>query len=199
MTPPRPVGSTSALERLYVPDRAAWRRWLAEHHATSPGVWLIFDKKRSRPERLAYGDSVEEALCFGWVDSTVNALDDARYMQRFAPRKPASAWSRSNKDRVARLTEQGLMMPAGVAAVEAGKRLGGWTSGDAVEALEVPPDLAAALAAHPTAARNFAAFAPSARKGYLHWVTQAKRSETRSRRVAETVALAAENRKSHLS
>ena len=193
---PRPPARTLAqLEQVYVENRAAWRRWLAAHCARSPGIWLVFDKKASRPDRLAYGDAVEEALCHGWIDSTVRTLDDARYMQLFTPRKPTSTWSRTNKERVARLIEEGLMAAAGLAAIERARANGTWTSLDAVEALVVPDDLAAALARSRGAAANFAGFSPSARKGYLHWISQAVRPETRAQRVARVVELAASNQR----
>src|SRR5437764_15280725 len=122
-TPPRkPVAPQ--LEQVYVKNRAEWRRWLAKHHARSPGIWLVFDKKSSRADRLAYADSVEEALCYGWIDSTLRPIDDAQYMQLFTPRKPKSGWSRLNKQRLARLTEQGLMAEAGLATIELAKANG---------------------------------------------------------------------------
>ena len=188
-------GRLASLEQVYAPTRAAWRRWLARHHATSPGIWLVFDKKASRPDRLAYADAVEEALCFGWVDSLVRTLDAARYVQLMTPRKPKSTWSRSNKERIARLTAQGLLAEAGIAAVKRAKANGSWSSLDHVESLVVPDDLAAALAASPDASTNFAAFSRSARFGYLHWISQAVRPETRARRVAEVVRHAAANRR----
>jgi uncharacterized protein YdeI (YjbR/CyaY-like superfamily) len=181
--------------QLYVPDRGAWRAWLAEHHATSAGVWLVYDKQASRADRLRYADAVEEALCFGWIDSTTHPVDDARYAQLYTPRKPRSAWSKLNKERVARLIEQGLMAPAGIAAVETAKVNGAWSALDAVEGLVVPPDLAAALAAAPAAERHFAAFPPSLRQGYLNWIVTAKRPETRERRIQELVELAAAGRR----
>jgi uncharacterized protein YdeI (YjbR/CyaY-like superfamily) len=188
---PRPAGAN--LEQVYVKSRPAWRRWLAANHARSPGIWLVYDKKSSRPDRLAYVDAVEEALCYGWIDSTLRSLDDARYMQLFTPRKPKSTWARTNKTRVARLIEEGLMAPAGLAVIETAKANGSWTSLDSVEALEVPADLAAALAKNPTAARNFAAFSPSSRKAYLHRVSRAVRPETRAKRIMEVVAYSAAN------
>jgi uncharacterized protein YdeI (YjbR/CyaY-like superfamily) len=178
-----------------VKNRAAWRRWLTKNHAHSPGIFLVYDKKSSRADRLAYADAVEEALCYGWIDSTLRSLDETRYAQLFTPRKPKSTWSRVNKDRVVRLIEDGRMTPAGAAAIEMAKLNGSWSSLDAVEALVVPDDLAKALAKHPVAARNFAAFAPSSRKGYLHWVSQAKRPETRAERIAAVVMHSAANRK----
>jgi len=183
------------LEQVYVKSRPAWRRWLAKHGERSPGIWLIYDKKSSRADRLAYADAVEEALCYGWIDSTLRSLDDARYMQLFTPRKPKSTWSKLNKTRVARLIDEGLMAPPGLATIEKAKTNGSWTSLDSVEALEVPDDLAAALAKRPVAARNFSAFSPSSRKGYLHWVRQAVRPETRAERIAHTVTCCAANLK----
>ena len=125
----------------------------------------------------------------------MRSLDDARYMQLFTPRKPKSTWARTNKARVTRLIDEGLMTPAGLAVIEVAKANGSWTSLDAVEALEVPADLAAALAKHPTAARNFAAFPPSSRKAYLHRVSRAVRPDTRVRRIAEVVGYCAANMK----
>jgi len=193
-SPTRP--DRASLEQVYVADRAAWRRWLAANHAHSPGIWLVFDKKSSRPDRLAYVDAVEEALCYGWIDSTARTLDETRYVQLMAPRKPKSTWARTNKTRVERLIAEGLMAEAGLAAIERAKANGSWESLDAVEAMVMPDDLRQALAAKPGAADRFAAFAPSARKGYLHWINAAVRPETRAHRVSEVVRHAAANRKS---
>jgi uncharacterized protein YdeI (YjbR/CyaY-like superfamily) len=196
MPPAPPRNALASLEQVYVADRAAWRQWLATNHATSPGIWLVFDKKSSRADRLAYVDAVEEALCYGWIDSTVRTLDDARYVQLMAPRKPKSTWARTNKERVERLIAQGLMAEAGLASIERAKANGSWTSLDAVESLAVPADLARALRALPGAATNFAEFSPSARKAYLHWISQAVRAETRAHRVAHVAQFAASNQKS---
>jgi uncharacterized protein YdeI (YjbR/CyaY-like superfamily) len=194
---PIPSGSKLAsLEQVYVTDRAAWRQWLAANHATSPGIWLVFDKKSSRPDRLKYVDAVEEALCYGWIDSTIRTLDDARYVQLMAPRKPKSTWAATNKARVERLIAEGLMSAAGLASIERAKANGAWSSLDAVEAFVVPADLTKALEALPGAAKNFAAFPPSRRKAFLHWISQAVRAETRAHRVAHVVQLAASNKKS---
>ncbi len=173
--------------------RAEWRAWLAAHHATSAGVWLIYFKKDSGEPQLPYGEQVEEALCFGWVDSKPNKLDDKRTMLYFAPRKPGSGWARTNKERVRRLIADGLMTAAGQAKIEAAKKDGSWTMLDAIERMEVPPELAAALDANPTAKGHFDAFPPGVRKGIFQWIVTAKRPETRAKRVAETVALAAKN------
>jgi uncharacterized protein YdeI (YjbR/CyaY-like superfamily) len=190
-----PKSAAAALEQVYLKDRGAWRRWLEKHHAHSPGIWLVYDRKSNRADRLAYVDAVEEALCFGWIDSLTKSFDESRYMQMFTPRKPKGTWARTNKARVERLIAEGRMAPAGLAAIELAKANGAWTSLDAVEALSVPDDLAAALSASPDAARNFAAFPPSARKAYLHWVSQAVRPETRAQRIADVVMHSAANRK----
>jgi uncharacterized protein YdeI (YjbR/CyaY-like superfamily) len=180
-------------EQYYAPDRATWRTWLAANHDTSPGVWLIYYKQGSGKPRVAYADAVEEALCFGWVDSRPNAIDDERFMQLFTPRKGKSPWSKLNKERIERLTTAGLMAPAGLALVEAAKADGTWSSYDAIEELSVPDDLAAALLENPTAQQHFDAFPPSSKKNILWWIESAKKPETRAKRVEETVSMAAEN------
>jgi uncharacterized protein YdeI (YjbR/CyaY-like superfamily) len=196
MSPSPKRNVLASLAQVYVADRAAWRQWLAANHARSPGIWLVFDKKSSRADRLAYADAVEEALCYGWIDSTLRTLDDARYVQLMTPRKPTSNWSRTNKERIERLIALGLMAEPGLASIERAKANGSWRSLDAVEALVMPDDLSAALAAAPGAADKFAAFSPSARKGYLHWINNAVRPETRAHRVSEVVRHAVANRKS---
>ncbi|GAA3919428.1 YdeI/OmpD-associated family protein [Hymenobacter algoricola] len=172
-------------------SRAEWRQWLIDHHAGSPGVWLVYCKKAAAQPSVRYAEAVEEALCFGWIDSWPRRLDDERSQLLFTPRQPRSGWSRVNKERLARLDAAGRLLPAGRAAIEAAKQNGSWESLDAAEAGAVPPDLAAALAAEPGADRCFAAFSLSARKMILTWVLGARQPETRARRVAETVRLAA--------
>ena len=199
MPPTRPRNALASLEQVYVADRAEWRRWLAANHASSPGIWLVFDKKASRADRLAYGDAVEEALCYGWIDSTLRTLDHARYAQLMAPRKPKSTWSRANKERVERLIAQGLMATPGHASIERAKSNGSWASLDEVESLVVPADLARALRAARGATKNFAAFPPSARKGFLGWIRAAVRPETRAHRIAHVVQYAASNQKSRFA
>jgi uncharacterized protein YdeI (YjbR/CyaY-like superfamily) len=174
-------------------NRAAWRAWLETNHTQTEGVWLIYYKKASGKPRVTYEESVEEALCFGWIDSIANKLDEERSMQWFAPRKPGSGWSRPNKERVERLLAAGLIMPAGLAKIEAAQQDGSWNALDAVEALEIPPDLAAALAANPPAVDYFEAFPRSVKRGILEWISNAKKPETRAKRIAETARLAAEN------
>jgi uncharacterized protein YdeI (YjbR/CyaY-like superfamily) len=177
--------------------RVKWRAWLEANHERSEGVWLITFKKAARKPTVTYDEAVEEALCFGWVDSRESKLDDERTMQYFSPRKAGSGWAKSNKDRVERLMAAGLMTPTGLAKVEAAKRDGSWTKLDAVEALEVPGDLAKALEGHPGARANFDAFPKSVRRSILEWIAQAKKAETRAKRVDETARLAARNERAN--
>lgn len=179
-------------ELVHPRSRQELRDWLAKHHGRRAGLWLA-NFRPGTGRGLPYEEIVEELLCVGWVDSRVKTLDEERALQWIAPRKPASGWSRSNKERVERLERAGLMTDAGRAAVDVAKRNGSWTLLDGPEALEVPADLAAALQAAGDARRNFDAFPPSARKQILAWIATAKRDETRARRVAETARLAARN------
>jgi uncharacterized protein YdeI (YjbR/CyaY-like superfamily) len=174
-------------------DRATWRTWLEANHATAGGAWLVTWRPRSGRQGLDYGEAVEEALCFGWVDSTAGTIDDERGRLYFAPRKTRSAWSASNKARVERLIAEGWMAPAGLAAIERAKANGSWETLDTVERLEVPADLAAALHERPPAAVNFATFSPSARKMMLAWVATARRPETRADRIRKIAESAARN------
>lgn len=174
-------------------SRAAWRAWLQKHHTRANGLWLITYKIATGKPRVAYEDAVEEALCFGWIDSKTGKLDDERSMLWFAPRKPKTGWSRPNKLRVERLIADGRMTPAGLAKVNAAKKDGSWSALDGVEALEIPPDLRKALAAHAQAAANFEAFSRSIKRGILEWILNAKKSETRARRIDETARLASQN------
>jgi uncharacterized protein YdeI (YjbR/CyaY-like superfamily) len=177
-------------------DRATWRAWLEAHHATATGAWLVTWRKGHGPV-LDYGDAVEEALCFGWVDSTGGRVDEHRTKLYFAPRKTRSVWSASNKERVYRLTAAGLMRPAGLAAIERAKQNGAWTALDEVEQGVVPLDLQAALDAHPPAAERFAAFPWFARRALLVWIADAKKPETRGARVLETAVRAARNERAN--
>ena len=173
--------------------RDEWRAWLAQNHARTEGIWFVSYKKSAGKPRVTYDDAVEEALCFGWIDSKGGNVDEDRTMLWMAPRKPGSGWSRPNKIRLERLMAEGRMAPPGLVRLEAAKRDGSWTLLDSVEAMEVPDDLEQALASYPDAARHFAAFPPSARKMILQWIKFAKKPETRAARVAQSARLANEN------
>jgi uncharacterized protein YdeI (YjbR/CyaY-like superfamily) len=177
---------------VHMNTRAEWRRWLRQNHKRTEGVWLITYKKSTGKTRLAYDDAVEEALCFGWIDSKPRKPDEDRSMLRFSPRKAATVWSKLNKDRIDGLIARHLMQPAGLAKVEAAKRDGTWVKLDAVEALEIPGDVAAALTKYESAA-NFHAFPRSVSRGILEWIGNAKPPDTRAKRVEETASLAGRN------
>jgi uncharacterized protein YdeI (YjbR/CyaY-like superfamily) len=174
-------------------SRTAWRQWLAQNHTQTEGVWLISYKKATGKPRVEYDESVEEALCFGWIDSKVNKLDDQRSMLWFAPRKARTGWSRPNKARVERMLAAGLMQPAGLAKVEQAKADGSWNALDGVEDLELPGDLRVALASYPEASAHFDAFPRSVKRGILEWILVARRPATRAHRIAETARLASQN------
>lgn len=174
-------------------DRAAWRSWLAQHHADVPSVWLILYRQESPAHNLTYAEAVEEALCFGWVDSKPNKRDAESYYLFMAKRKPKSNWSKLNKERVARLLAEGLMTDAGLAVIELAKENGAWTALDAISEGVWPEDFTLALAAVPEAKKNFEAFPASVSRGILEWIGNAKRPETRQARIEETVRLAAQN------
>jgi len=178
---------------VHADDRETWRGWLEANHATSRGAWLVTWRHRTGRATLDYEAAVEEALCFGWVDSTGGSFDEDRGRLYFAPRKPRSVWAASNKARVERLVAEGRMAPAGLAAVERARANGAWDVLDAADRLVVPDDLVAALEMRPPAAANFAAFTPSTRKMLLSWIAVARRPETRSKRIAEIAEAAARN------
>jgi uncharacterized protein YdeI (YjbR/CyaY-like superfamily) len=178
-------------------SRAEWRDWLMRHHQRPEGVWLISFKKAIGRPYVEYDEAVEEALCFGWIDSRGNRLDAERSMLWFAPRKPGSGWSRLNKERLERLQAAGQLMPAGLAKIEAAQRDGSWSMLDVVETLALPVDLVTALATYPAATAHFEDLPRSVRRAILEWINAAKRTETRARRVEETARLAAENRRAN--
>jgi len=180
---------------LEVANRAALRAWLQANHATSSGVQLVVGRKGGHTTELTYNDAIEEALCFGWIDSTGHRLDAERFTLTFSPRKRGGSWARSNKERVERLIAEGLMTPAGLAVIEQAKADGSWKSIDDVEDLVMPQDLAAALAHEPKAQAFWDALPPGQHKLAFRWITMAKRAETRASRVAETVRAAREQRR----
>ena len=179
--------------RVEIATVGQWRDWLQTHGASSGSIWLVKWKK-GKGAYVAYGDLVDEALCFGWIDSLPRSLDASRTMLLMSPRRPGSGWSTVNKQRVERLIEAGRMAAPGAAAIERAKRDGSWTLLDRAGALTVADDLAAALDRH-DARTKFEALPPSARRGILEWIDQARRPETRTRRIEETAAAAAEGRR----
>lgn len=179
---------------VHAETRGQWREWLAEN-STARGVWLCSWRTPTGRPRCPYPEAVEEAICFGWIDSTNTILDEERSLQLFTPRKGKSSWTRLNRQRAAEMEERGLMTDAGRAAIAVAQSNGWWTILDSVEDLLDPPDLAAALDREPRARSTWDAFTPSARKLMLYWVVSAARDETRAARIARIVSEAAEGRR----
>jgi uncharacterized protein YdeI (YjbR/CyaY-like superfamily) len=195
-TPAKPVAELPA-NAVQITSRAAWRKWLAKHHSQATGIWLVTFKKDQGASHVPYEQVVEEALCFGWIDSKPRALDEARSMLWLAPRKLSTNWSGANRERVQRLIEDGLMTSLGLAKVAAAKKDGSFSALEAVDALTIPPDLAQAFAKFKAAASSFDAFPKSTKRGILEWILNAKRPETRAARIAETATLAARNERAN--
>lgn len=189
--PEAPPNSTHPL------TRDEWRVWLERNHQQAEHVWLITYKQGTGKPTFSYDAAVEEALCFGWIDSLPRKLDDERKMLYFAPRKPGSGWSRPNKERVERMIAAGKMAAAGLAKIEAAKADGSWTALDDVENLVVPDDLAAALAEFSPASEHWEAFPRSVKRGILEWIGSAKRETTRTKRIEETARLAQVNERAN--
>ncbi len=168
-------------------SRADWRRWLASNPDRDDGLWVVYRKKSSDVDGPVYEDLVEEALCFGWIDSQVRRVDDDRVMQWFSPRRAGGLWSALNKERIERLVGAGLMTERGQSVIDAAKADGSWSQVDDVEALVIPGDLEDALAAAPDAQHAFDALSDSAKKRFLWWIHSAKRPPTRARRIDETI------------
>jgi len=180
-----------AYEQVLVEDAGAWRAWLDANHATSPGIWLVTWKPGSGHPRLPWQEIVDEALCYGWIDSRPRTIDAERTARLLTPRNPSSNWSARNKQRVEALTGAGRMRPSGLAAVAVAQANGTWNALDHVEMLAEPADLAAALDAWPDARRHWDDFPRSTRRAILEWVGAAKSAATRQARVDRTVADAA--------
>ena len=176
--------------RVTPTSRNGWRTWLRQHHRKVAGVWLLYAKKHTGIPSLTWQEAVEEALCFGWIDSLRRPVDETYFAQLFTPRKPKSTWSAINKASVERLIAAGLMEPAGLAVVELAKANGRWTALDHVESHTIPPDFAAALAKNPAAEAGYKSFSPFVRKQFLYRLNSARRPETRATRITELVAAA---------
>lgn len=180
-----------SLQKVWAPNADVWRAWLDEHHATEPGVWLYMHKKGSGEPSIDWDVAVTEALCYGWIDSVSQRVDDRVRRQYFSPRRPKGTWSRTNKEKVERLIAEGRMMPAGQAAIDRAKANGSWAHLDAVEALIVPEDLQAWFDANPEGHAFFQALSKSRRWAMLYRINSAKRPDTREKRIREiTNALA---------
>ena len=183
------------LKKLFK-DRIEWRTWLENNHAKEKEIWLIFYKVKSKRESIKYDEAVEEALCFGWIDSTVRRIDDEKHMQKYTPRKVKSNWAATNKARVEKLKKAGLMTRSGLEAVKIAKQNGSWNRLDSIDVrVEAPEALKDALKKNERARKIYENLAPSRKKQFLWWIVSAKRDETKNKRIKETIRLLVENKR----
>lgn len=183
------------IEIFYPTSQAMWRKWLQENHISKQAVWLVFYNKSSEKKSISWSESVDEALCFGWIDSKKIKIDDETSHQFFSKRKPKSTWSKINKNKVDKLIEQGLMTEAGFAGIEIAKQNGSWTILDEVEELIIPPDLEAEFAEKPNSKDFFLSLSKSVRKIILAWLVFAKTTQTRQKRITEIIERAENKQK----
>jgi len=183
------------IETFCPTSRQEWRRWLKENHSLKQSVWLVCYKKKSNVPTITYSDAVDEALCFGWIDSTRKSLDNETFMQFFCKRKPTSVWSKINKGKVQRLIYEGLITQAGHQSIETAKQNGSWTILDDVEELIIPKDLEKEFKSKPGSKDFFLSLSKSVKKAILQWLVLAKQQETRQKRISEIAELASQKLK----
>ncbi|MFY7840303.1 MAG: YdeI/OmpD-associated family protein [Lacibacter sp.] len=180
---------------FYPPTPKAWRKWLEKNHVSQQAVWVVFYKKSSEKKSITWSEAVDEALCFGWIDSKKIRIDEETSHQFFSKRKAKSTWSKINKAKVEQLIESGAMTEAGLAIIETAKQNGSWSVLDDVEELVIPKDLTAAFKKYPGSKEYFSSLSKSIKKGMLQWLVFAKRPETREKRITEIASLAAKQQK----
>lgn len=184
------------METLYCKNRDDWRTWLEQNYATVKEIWLIYYKKHTKKPTVVYNDALEEALCFGWIDSTVKSIDHETYMQKYTPRNNKSKWSLVNKNRVKKLIQEKKMTSAGLEKIEIAKKNGEWENAySSKNKLDIPKQLLSALKSNPDAFNNFFNFSPSNQKNYIGWVLSAKREETIQKRIIAVVERSEKNEK----
>ena len=179
------------MEEVHVKSRSKWREWLENNHdRVKDGIWLVYYKKHTGKPTLEYNESVEEALCFGWIDSIIKKIDEDRFCRKFTPRNDDSNWSPPNKKRVDKLIKNGQMAPIGLAKVKAAKQSGKWDQDNAPQIPEeFPEEFAIALEANPKSKTFFESLSPSYQKYFVAWIAAAKRPETQAKRIAESIQL----------
>lgn len=178
------------MKQLYITNRDIWREWLSRHHATETELWLIFYKNKTGKPTISYEDAVEEALCFGWIDSIIKKIDTTKYARKFTPRKDKSNWSALNKKRANKMVKEARMTDSGLAKIRIAKKIGLWNQGARPQiSLDLPPEFAKALSQNKMAQVNFNKLSPSHRKHYVGWIAVAKREETKRRRIKEAILL----------
>ncbi|WP_196888827.1 YdeI/OmpD-associated family protein [Aureivirga sp. CE67] len=176
-------------------NRQEWRKWLEKHHNEKDGIWLIIYKQSSKNPNLTWSEAVDESLCFGWIDSVKKSIDSEKYRQYFTKRKPKSTWSKINKEKIQKLSQEGLMTKSGLDIVEIAKKNGSWSILDSVENLEIPKDLEQEFEQHSGAKVYFLSLSKSVRKMMLYWIVSAKRTETRKKRIQEIATTSGKNEK----
>lgn len=186
---------TEKVEIICPANRGEWRQWLREHHATSQSVWVLYYKKKMMVSAMTWSEAVDEALCFGWIDSKRKPVDHEKFIQFYCKRKARSTWSKVNKEKIIRLIEAGLMTQAGFASIETAKRNGSWTLLDEVEELIIPPDLEREFERYSGSKDFFLSLSKSVRKAMLQWLVLAKQPETRLKRIQEMAVLASQKQK----
>jgi uncharacterized protein YdeI (YjbR/CyaY-like superfamily) len=177
------------MRKLYIKTRREWRKWLQKNHNKKNELWLIFYKKETGKPTIDYESAVEEALCFGWIDSIVKKIDEEKYVRKFTPRKNNSVWSESNKKRVKKVIKEGRMTEFGMEKITAAKKSGAWNKKIKMPEISeaIPKDFVTALKKNKIAKRNFERLTPSNKKRYLMWINSAKKDETKTRRIKETI------------
>lgn len=185
----------TAIEKFYPASKQEWRSWLKKNHKLKQAVWMVCYKKDSDKPSISWSDAVDEAICFGWIDSIRKSIDHECYIQFYSKRKPNSVWSKINKEKVEQLTKKGRISTAGFASIALAKQNGSWTILDAVETLEIPMDLEREFKSNPGSKDYFLSLSKSVRKSILQWLVLAKRPETRLNRISEIAELAAQQQK----
>jgi uncharacterized protein YdeI (YjbR/CyaY-like superfamily) len=183
------------IDTFYPTSQQAWRSWLQENHRSKQSVWLVCYKKKANIPTVLWSDAVDEAICFGWIDSKRITIDDDKFMQFFTKRKPNGTWSKVNKEKIKQLIYQGLMTEAGLECIEKAKQNGSWTVLDEVEELIIPMDLESAFDAKTGSKEFFLGLSKSVRKSILQWIVLAKQAETRQKRMNEVAEMASQNLK----
>ncbi|WP_241286162.1 YdeI/OmpD-associated family protein [Chryseobacterium arthrosphaerae] len=189
------MGKTAEKQTFHVSTKAEWRHWLEQNHHIEQSVWLICNTRKSNLPIVAWSELVDEALCFGWIDSTRKTVDEGSFMQLFSRRKPTSTWSKINKEKVQKLIDSNLMTKAGFETIRIAKENGSWNILDSVEELVIPEDLNEAFKMHDGSEAYFLSLSKSVKKMLLQWIVLAKRTETRKKRIDEIAILAAQNKK----
>lgn len=187
--------SKKEIETYCPKNQSEWRKWLTKNHRSKKSVWLMYFRVSSQVPSVSWSEAVDEALCFGWIDSTKKSIDEERYIQYFSKRKPTSTWSKINKEKVSQLIQQGRMTDAGYETIRTAKQNGTWSIMDDIENLIIPKELKIALGENNIAKNYFESQSKSTMKGMLYWIVIAKRKETRQKRIDEIVRLASQGKR----